>query len=235
MFGILKQTHLKCKTGAARSSAAASVTSCSGNSWYFLMDVSEELPGRGCLILKVKSAHLRWALCLAWHGSASTVRLNSGAWRGRVCPPAEGTQAHGEPLGPSQLYFPPSSQLLRHIRLIFLPSFSSSRVTDGVWIWRRGGRAALGWITRAPGARGARRTLSEWRRWMDPASRWGPRSKFFFDFPTCSNVMRVNGVFAIRAPHSGCAPGDCLWHKRKPSHPAVSRFRRRSFQHKMRH
>lgn len=41
--------------------------------------------------------------------------------------------------------------------------------------------------------------------------------------------------FAIKASYSGCAPGNCLWHKRKPPDPVVSGFRRRSLQHKMRH
>lgn len=63
-----------------------------------------------------------------------------------------------------------------------------------------------------------------------------------FSFLAC--VLMLGGLIVwffwgfflqLKASYSGCAPGDCPWHNGKPSHAVVSRCRRRSFQHKMRH
>lgn len=165
MFVIFKKNYLKLiQRELARSSTVASVTSRSGISRYFMMDVLEELPGLHCLILKVKSVYLRWALFLAWHGSASAVRLNSGAWHGRVCPTAEGTQAHGKPLIPSQLYFAQLSQLLRHILLIS-PLFFIIWLTDWRSLDLEGRRQSCPWMDHQ-GSGSSGRTADT--KWMTP-------------------------------------------------------------------
>lgn len=151
---------------------------------------------------------------LTWRGSASP----RCAWTPlpdiAEFPAAEGTLTHGKPLGSTQLYFSQLLELLCHIlSLFFFPLFSSFRLTDGVWIFRKGRRQRTSGLP-SDGAPGLRELRAHGGRRVNANSGWtllpGKNRKVLFYNAT----MLVYIYFSNKGSHLGIAPGECLWHKR---------------------